>query len=121
MQPRSNLQIIRVAVLFKPLWIVALISGCAPIPAPVATSQPAIPGDPVLAFVSSGGIGQTASVNDPADGGIVNVDIETQYNSAAGQICRTFTLANSIEHVQRLACDDGATWRVVPPLINASN
>lgn len=111
----------QVAIRSTPFWLIVLVSACATIPPPASSSQASAPTDPVLAFVSSGGIGQTAAVNDPAEGGPVSVDIETQYNSASGQICRTYAVANSTGQVQQLACDDGANWRVVPPLINSSN
>lgn len=121
MQPEDNFHTIKVAIRSAPLWFIVFVSACAPVPAHVTAPQARFPADPVLAFVSGGRIGQTASVIELSGAGIVSVVIETQYNSAGGQVCRTYATANATGQVQQLACGDGANWRVVPRLINSSN
>ncbi len=83
--------------------------------------QPQAPADPVLSYVSSGPIGRTAVVNEPSLGGNVIVVIDTQYNAASGQTCRTYAVTSSSLQTQHLACGTGADWQVVPALISSSN
>jgi len=101
--------------------LVISVAACAA-PPPVATAPQVMgPTDPVLAYVASGPIGRTAVVNEPAQGGNVVVVINTQYNAASGEICRTYSTTTSGAQSQYLACGNGADWQVVPPLITSSN
>jgi hypothetical protein len=98
-----------------------LVSACAPVPAPVTASQPQPPADPVLAFVSGATVGQSGVVNDPAGGGSETVVVNTEYNAASGEICKTYGTTGSTGQVRHLACGIGAGWHNVPPLTISSN
>jgi len=87
-----------------------------------ATPQSAqVPSDPVLAYVSMGPIGKTAVISDPAEGGDVVVVINTQYNAASGNICRTYAVTSASIQSQHLACSDGADWQEIAPLVASNN
>lgn len=107
----------------RPLVLLLAISlaACEPAPQAATAPQAQAPLDPILAFVSTGRIGQSGVVNDPAQGGNVVVVIDTQYNAASGNICRTYATTSSGAQSQHLACGAGADWQVVPPLITSSN
>jgi hypothetical protein len=96
-------------------------AGCVPPPPPAAAVQPQLPPDPVLAYVASGPIGRTAVVDEPALGGNVIVVIDTQYNAASGQICRTYAVTSNGGQVQHLACGNGDDWQIAAPLITSNN
>ena len=103
--------------------LVFSVAACVP-PQPAATAtapQAQAPADPVLAYVSSGPLGRTGVVNDPSEGGNVVVVIDSQYNAASGEICRTYATTSSNLQSQHLACGNGADWQVVPPLVTSSN
>ena len=121
MHHKATPHMMKTAVFLASLGLVAMVSACAPVPQPVANSQVQISGDPVLAFVSSGSVGQTGVVNDPAAEGNEVIVIETQYNAASGEICRTYAATSSNGQSQHLACSDGAAWHTVAPLVISSN
>jgi hypothetical protein len=85
----------------------------------VQTAQ--VPADPVLAYVSMCPIGKTAVIDDPAQGGNEIVVINTQYNAASGDICRTYATTSSSMQSRHLACSDGAAWQEISPLVTSSN
>ncbi len=102
--------------------LVLSVAACEPQPAATApAAQAQIPSDPLLAFVSSGRIGQSGVVVEPALGGSVAVVIDSQYNAASGDVCRTYSTTSSTLQSQHLACGSGADWQVVPPLVTSSN
>jgi len=117
MQPRELPVIFKVAMQCGTLSLVLSAAACAPAPQPVVALPPPAPADPVIAFVSSGGIGQSASLTESPGGGSVTVTIETQYYSALGQVCRTYAIARPAGVAQSLACQGASGWRTVPPLV----
>jgi len=85
------------------------VSACA-VP---ASQPPASPPNPVLAFVATAQIGQSATITLPNSGGTVNVLVESQYFAASGGPCRHY----QIDGAEALACQDGGSWQTIPPLI----
>ena len=99
--------------------LVCSVAACEPAPPPATQQQVQAP-DPVLQFVSTGRLGQSGVVT-LTQGGTEIVVIDTQYNSAAGDICRTYAVTTSSVQSQHLACGAGADWREVTPLVTSSN
>jgi hypothetical protein len=111
---------------FSAVLLALSIAACEPAQlattlTPATPPQPRTPADPVLAYVATAQIGQSAVVDDPAQGGNLIVVIDTQYNSAAGQVCRSYATTSSSLQSQHLACANGTEWQMVPPLILSSN
>lgn len=78
---------------------------------------------PLLSFVSGAAVGQRAQINDP-ELGLVNITLERQYYSAAGQTCRRFTVwpttGQQIQAIETgVACLEVKQWtlvRMLPPI-----
>jgi hypothetical protein len=78
--------------------------------------RPSASSDDILSFVASAAPGQSGSVSD-ARRGRLHVILEREYYSAAGIVCRRFTVApvsaktgNEIE--TRVACQEPGGWRL---------
>jgi hypothetical protein len=96
------------------------VLGACTLPGPVASKLPVVtPTDPVLAFVATGPLGAPGNVAAPAYGGIVTVDIKSQYYAASGDTCRTYDVsAPGGGPRDALACKDGSGWQNVAPLLD---
>lgn len=67
--------------------------------APAAGLPPSA--SPALEFVATARPGQRATVSDPAFGGSVVVEYETQYHSASNRTCRRFSVSRPEPPVHR--------------------
>jgi hypothetical protein len=103
------------------MLLLGILSACVAGNQTVAVSQQIVPADPVLAFAASGSVGQTEAVAQRSGGLPVDVTIDSQYNSAAGELCRTYTITSSGGPSQQVACTDGTNWRTIPPLLNSNH
>ncbi len=72
--------------------------------------------DPILRAVAAATVNVPVSVVSAA-GTPVSLIVTADYNSAAGEECRAYTLGGG----QDLACTDGKAWRQIPPLAPAAN
>lgn len=95
----------------------AWLSACAVTPAPASQPTPAPPQNPVLAAVA------TAPLNTPiATPGQQTVTVLSDYTSGEGDECRAYTrAAPGAAPAQNLACQEGGTWRNIPPLAPSAN
>jgi hypothetical protein len=90
------------------------IAGHATVALTPETSPP-VAGGPVLAFIASGGDGQTAELDDPSFGGGVSVMIVRTYHAASDRLCRRFIVRNGRSAPStRAACRNGSRWVAIP-------
>ena len=102
--------------------LVLLLAGCA-VPAanqgedaPVAAA-PAVPQDPLSAFVASAGPGAEAMV--PVGGGMQRVRIQRTYTSARGRECRDVLIGFGSAERSTLLCKDNGGWSPAAPLLRS--
>ena len=119
MRSKNSRHIVRVAIRSLGGLVLFSLAACESAPPAIIQPQAQAP-DTVAQFVSTGRLGQSGVVSVPG-GGTEIVVIDTQYNSAAGDVCRTYAVTTSSVQSQHLACGTGADWQEVSPLLTSSN
>jgi hypothetical protein len=98
--------------------VLLMLSACTPPQtAPNAVQPP--PMDPILNAAATRGPGAALSVATP--NGPVTVTVTSDYASAEGNECRAYTTTTAGAQAAHLACNQGSTWREIPPLAPADN
>jgi hypothetical protein len=94
--------------------------GCTPVETQAVTSTPAPVTNPLLALIAQSRVGASATLVDPAGGAPSVISVQSEYNSAGGQLCRAFSQTTAGRQTQLLACEGGAGWYLVPPLVTSN-
>jgi hypothetical protein len=98
------------------LALVSGLAGCVAVDGGAVVVAPAPVLSPLLAAVASARIGASRTVADPQFG-TVRVTLDREYYSAAGVICRRFTLGelgSTGAAATRVACQETTGWSLVP-------
>jgi hypothetical protein len=128
MSLRINLRSLRRKFGGLSLGLALLLPAC--VPQQAATSAPAIapgPVDPIMRAVATASLAAPVSAVSTAYAGPVTVTVTSDYISAEGQECRSYTLAGgglpgaNAGPTTHLACTDGTNWREIPSLAPSVN